>query len=77
MKGHDWYTATYDFINQLSEATLFRPLRQTRLSDATGRVLEIGVGTGANMAYYAPAAQVIAPSQTPLCSHGQTGAPQR
>jgi SAM-dependent methyltransferase len=66
MKGHRWYAATYDFINQWGEAQLFRPMRHTLLSDATGRVLEIGVGTGANIAYYPLAAQVIATEPDPF-----------
>src|SRR5258705_5054531 len=44
--------ATYDRMSRQSEEAGLRALRQGLLADATGRVLEIGAGTGANLPFY-------------------------
>ena len=42
----------YDKMSHRSEEAGLGDLRESLLSDATGRVLEIGGGTGANLQYY-------------------------
>jgi ubiquinone/menaquinone biosynthesis C-methylase UbiE len=42
----------YDRLARKSEEEGLRALRQDLLRDATGRVLEIGAGTGANLSHY-------------------------
>jgi ubiquinone/menaquinone biosynthesis C-methylase UbiE len=44
--------ATYDRMSRGSEEAGLRALRKGLLSDAGGRVLEIGAGTGANLPHY-------------------------
>ncbi len=66
MKGHRWFAATYDFINQWGEARLLRPLRQRIVAGAVGQVLEIGVGTGACFPYHKAAERVIATEPDPF-----------
>ena len=46
------FAATYDRMSRKSEEAGLRALRQSLLADATGRVLEIGAGTGANLPHY-------------------------
>jgi ubiquinone/menaquinone biosynthesis C-methylase UbiE len=46
------FAATYDRLSQKSEEAGLRALRQGLLAGATGRVLEIGAGTGANLSLY-------------------------
>ena len=46
------FAATYDRMSRKSEEAGVRALRQSLLADATGRVLEIGAGTGANLQHY-------------------------
>jgi ubiquinone/menaquinone biosynthesis C-methylase UbiE len=55
----------YDFFMNPLEKTEFRTLRKKLLSNAAGRVLEIGSGTGVNFPLYIEAKSVMAiePSQ--------------
>jgi len=46
------FAATYDRLSRKSEDAGLRALRQGLLAGATGRVLEIGAGTGANLSLY-------------------------
>src|SRR5690348_2938833 len=46
------FAATYDRLSKGSEEAGLRELRQGLLAGATGRVLEIGAGTGANLSIY-------------------------
>ncbi|MGN6799600.1 MAG: class I SAM-dependent methyltransferase [Gaiellaceae bacterium] len=46
------FAATYDRLSRGSEEAGLRALRQGLLAGATGRVLEIGAGTGANLGLY-------------------------
>lgn len=46
------FAATYDRLSRGSEEAGLRALRQSLLSGAAGRVLEIGAGTGVNLALY-------------------------
>ena len=46
------FAAMYDRMSRKSEEAGVRALRQGLLSDAVGNVLEIGAGTGINLAHY-------------------------
>jgi len=46
------FAATYDRMSRKSEEAGLRALRQNLLAEASGRVLEIGAGTGLNIPYY-------------------------
>jgi ubiquinone/menaquinone biosynthesis C-methylase UbiE len=46
------FALTYDRMSRKSEEAGVRALRQGLLADASGRVLEIGGGTGANLPFY-------------------------
>ncbi|MBI3969311.1 MAG: class I SAM-dependent methyltransferase [Chloroflexi bacterium] len=60
VKGHPWFAATYDLVTWWAERTLLRQLRSRVVSQATGTVLELGAGTGANFPYYPAAERIIA-----------------
>jgi ubiquinone/menaquinone biosynthesis C-methylase UbiE len=47
-----FFAATYDRMSRKNEEHGVRALRQGLLADASGRVLEIGGGTGANLSFY-------------------------
>src|SRR6476646_177258 len=47
------FAATYDRMSRANEEAGVRALREGLLAGATGRVLEIGAGTGANLGLYA------------------------
>jgi ubiquinone/menaquinone biosynthesis C-methylase UbiE len=57
-KGHRWFAAMYDRITGPGERRLLSKIRPRILGDLQGRVLEIGVGTGASFEYYPSEAQV-------------------
>ena len=59
MKGHPIFAALYDIIQRPAERKFFGPHRAYLAGLATGRVLDVGSGTGANFAYYPPEAEVI------------------
>jgi ubiquinone/menaquinone biosynthesis C-methylase UbiE len=46
------FAATYDRFSAVSEEACFAAHRQRLLGEASGRVLEIGAGTGANLPHY-------------------------
>lgn len=56
MEGHRWFAAFYERICKLEEASpAVRRVREDIVGGASGRVLEIGAGTGASFPYYAEA----------------------
>jgi SAM-dependent methyltransferase len=55
---HRLYAALYDRLCGPAEAAGLADLRAGLLSGATGRVLEVGGGTGANLAHYTSAGSV-------------------
>ncbi len=58
--AHPWFAATYNLITRWSESRLFSTLRPWIAGQATGRVLEIGAGTGANFPYYRGVDKIVA-----------------
>jgi ubiquinone/menaquinone biosynthesis C-methylase UbiE len=53
------FAATYDRMSAKSERAGLATRRQLLLAGATGRVLEIGGGTGANLPYYGAAVESL------------------
>lgn len=66
LKGHPWFAAAYDPIMRWGERRLLGRLRRLVVGEATGRVLEIGTGTGANFPYYQAAEQIVATDPDPF-----------
>ncbi|QHS22663.1 class I SAM-dependent methyltransferase [Virgibacillus sp. MSP4-1] len=60
-----WFPAFYDFAMKPLEKRRFKRIRRNLLSQATGRVLEIGFGTGVNFPYYKNADRVDAIEPNP------------
>lgn len=64
--GHPWFAATYGLLTGASELLYLRRVRRELLRSAAGRVLEIGIGTGANLAHYtSEARRVVATDPDP------------
>lgn len=58
--GHRWFAAMYDRLTGSAERGPLGRARHELLAGATGDVLEIGAGTGANFAHYPEGMRVIA-----------------
>ncbi len=58
-RGHPIFAALYDLIQRRAERKFLRSHRAYLAGMATGRVLEVGVGTGINFAYYPAEAEVV------------------
>ena len=64
-KSHRWFAAVWD-VQTRHEPSAIRKLRQAVVRPATGAILEIGCGTGANFAYYDDdAARIVASEPDP------------
>ena len=59
LRANRWFAAGWDLM-VAREGKKQRAIREAVVSGASGRVLEIGCGTGANFAYYPPDATVVA-----------------
>src|SRR3990172_8511764 len=51
-QGHKWFAAVYDRLMSSAERSFMKGVREEIAGGASGRVLELGAGTGANFAYY-------------------------
>jgi ubiquinone/menaquinone biosynthesis C-methylase UbiE len=60
MKGHRWFAAWYDRMAASEEKKFMGAIRSEMLRDLTGRVLEIGAGTGLNFSHYRNGAEITA-----------------
>ncbi len=65
LKGHSWFAALYDHVMRWSEQRLLSQLRPFIAGRASGRILEIGAGTGANFQYYKAAEKIVATEPDP------------
>ena len=65
-RGHRWFAAGYERRGRKNEDTEYAKSIRTRVAGGvTGRVLEIGAGTGFNFPYYPPASEVVATEPDP------------
>jgi ubiquinone/menaquinone biosynthesis C-methylase UbiE len=64
-RGHRWFAAMYDRLGASAERRLGPKVRPRIAGEAHGRVLEIGVGTGASLPYYPADAQVVGTEPDP------------
>jgi len=53
--GHPIFARFYDRMTERAERSQFAAMRRSLLADASGRVLEIGAGTGRNLPFYTQA----------------------
>ncbi len=65
-KGHRWFAAQYDRISGATEKKLGPKVRPKLLADLSGRVLEVGAGTGNSFAHYPGDASVTATEPDPF-----------
>lgn len=67
MKGHKWFAAAFDSMNRITgtETKFLAKHRPQIAGEATGQVLEVGAGTGANLPYFAKADKVVATEPDP------------
>jgi SAM-dependent methyltransferase len=54
-----WFTAWYGSMIQRVDDRGLREMRRDVLGEASGRVLEVGSGTGANISLYPPAVELV------------------
>lgn len=57
-KKYDSYSLFYDLLLWPAEKVFFSKWRKFAFSDLDGKILEVGVGTGNNLAYYSEKANV-------------------
>lgn len=69
------FAALYDTLSADAEAAIFGDLRRSVLRGASGRVLEVGAGTGENLSHYASlAAEAAVPSDGAAASSANSEA---
>lgn len=66
VKGHRWFAALYDPLNRSMERRLLDSRWRELLGSLSGKVLEIGFGTGANLPYYGDSAEVVGVEPDPF-----------
>jgi SAM-dependent methyltransferase len=65
-RGHRWFAAGYERRGRKAENTEYaRDIRTRVAGGATGRILEIGAGTGFNFSYFPGGAEVVATEPDP------------
>lgn len=64
--GHRWFAAMYDCVTRWSERRELQHLRPLVAGAATGYVLELGAGTGANFPYYRGGVRLVGTEPDPF-----------
>jgi SAM-dependent methyltransferase len=64
-RGHRWFAAGYDRRTRKGESEYEQELRGRVAGEATGRILEIGAGTGLNFPHFPEDADVVATEPDP------------
>lgn len=57
---YDGFARWYDYVEGIPELLGVRKLRKRLLRQASGKVLEVAVGTGKNLRYYPPSCRITA-----------------
>lgn len=65
-RGHRIFAATYDLLDRAAESAVLGPVRAALVGAASGRVLEIGAGTGRNFPYYRRQTELVAIEPDPF-----------
>ena len=65
MRTHPIFVAVYDRMNESVERRFVGRRRERLLGALTGQVLDVGAGTGVNVAYFKQAARVVAAEPNP------------
>lgn len=65
-QGHRWFAAMYDRLTGPAERRLMSKIRPRIIKETSGRVLEIGVGTGNSLEYYPPGVEVVGTEPDPF-----------
>ncbi len=63
--GHRLFAAVYDRLNAQAERTWLGSRRAGLIAQASGEVLEVGAGTGANLGHYRDVTRVVAAEPDP------------
>jgi hypothetical protein len=71
------FAAGYDHFMAGTEQETMRPHREALIPQASGRVLEIGGGTGANLEFYGEGVRSASPSTSPPTGCGCRGGGSR
>ncbi len=58
-RGHPIFAALYDIVQRPAEKKFLRSHRAYLAGGASGRVLDVGSGTGLNFAYYSSEAEIV------------------
>jgi ubiquinone/menaquinone biosynthesis C-methylase UbiE len=64
-RGHPWFAAVYDRLTRSAERTFLARHRAWLCARASGRVLDLGAGTGANFPHLSADAEIIAAEPDP------------
>lgn len=64
-RGHPWFAAVYDRLTRSAERNFLGAHRAWLCARATGRVLDLGAGTGANLPYVSAGAEIVAAEPDP------------
>lgn len=64
-RGRWLFAALYDRVNAPLERRVLAPLRGQLLRNVSGRVLDLGAGTGANLSFLATAERIVAAEPDP------------
>ncbi len=64
-RGHRWFAAMYDRLGGVNERRFGSKIRPRIMGEVQGRVLEVGVGTGASFRYYPAGVQVVGTEPDP------------
>lgn len=66
VRTHPLFATSYDFLTGPTERKILGPIRSTLIGQATGRLLDVGAGTGANFPYYRRAVEIVATEPDPF-----------
>lgn len=64
-RGHPWFAAVYDRLTRSAERKFLGAHRAWLCDRATGRVLDLGAGTGANFPYLSAGVEIVAADPDP------------